>query len=66
MLSIDSSPALAPPAGGDVRPGVPTTPSSNPPEGVVVQQENRRFTTLSNILRAKHDTAKAALANIRA
>jgi hypothetical protein len=30
-----------------------------------VQQENRRFTTLSNVLRAKHDTAKAAVANIR-
>ncbi len=30
-----------------------------------VQQENRRFTTLSNVMRAKHDTAKAALSNIR-
>ncbi|MBC8132020.1 MAG: hypothetical protein H7X95_03490 [Deltaproteobacteria bacterium] len=30
-----------------------------------VQQENRRFTTVSNVLRAKHDTAKAALSNIR-
>ena len=30
-----------------------------------VQQENRRFSTLSNVLRAKHDTAKAAVANIR-
>jgi len=30
-----------------------------------VQQENRRFTTLSNVLRAKHDTAKAAVSNIR-
>jgi len=31
-----------------------------------VQQENRRFTTVSNVLRAKHDTAKAAVSNIRA
>jgi hypothetical protein len=30
-----------------------------------VQQENRQFTTLSNVLRAKHDTAKAAVSNIR-
>src|SRR4051812_39394149 len=30
-----------------------------------VQQENRRFTTLSNVLRARHDTAKAAIANVR-
>jgi hypothetical protein len=30
-----------------------------------VQQENRRFTTISNVLRAKHDTAKAAVSNIR-
>jgi hypothetical protein len=30
-----------------------------------VQQENRRFTTLSNVMRAKHDTAKAAVSNIR-
>jgi hypothetical protein len=31
-----------------------------------VQQENQRFTTLSNVMRAKHDTAKAAVSNIRA
>jgi len=31
-----------------------------------VQQENQRFTTVSNVMRAKHDTAKAAVANIRA
>ena len=30
-----------------------------------VQQYNRRFTTVSNVLRAKHDTAKAAVSNIR-
>lgn len=30
-----------------------------------IQQENRRFTTISNVLRAKHDTAKAAVSNIR-
>lgn len=30
-----------------------------------IQQENRRFTTLTNVLRAKHDTAKAAVSNIR-
>jgi hypothetical protein len=30
-----------------------------------VQQENRRFSTVSNILRARHDTAKAAIGNIR-
>jgi len=29
------------------------------------QQENRRFTTLSNVLKARHDTAKAAITNIR-
>ena len=30
-----------------------------------VQQDSQRFTTLSNVLRAKHDTAKAAVSNIR-
>ena len=31
-----------------------------------VQQENRRFTTVSNVLKAKHETAKGAIGNIRA
>ena len=31
-----------------------------------IQQENQRFTTLSNVMRAKHDTAKAAVSNVRA
>ena len=31
-----------------------------------VQQENQRFSTISNVSRAKHDTAKAAVSNIRA
>ncbi len=31
----------------------------------VVQKENRRFTVLSNVVRARHDTAKAAVSNIR-
>jgi len=31
-----------------------------------VQQENQRFTTVSNVMRAKHYTAKAAVSNIRA
>ena len=31
-----------------------------------VQQENQRFSTVSNVMRAKHDTAKAAVSNIRA
>jgi hypothetical protein len=30
-----------------------------------VQQENRRFTTISNVLKAKHETAKSAIGNIR-
>ena len=30
------------------------------------QQENQRFSTVSNVMRAKHDTAKAAVSNIRA
>ncbi|HVU51091.1 MAG TPA: hypothetical protein VHL80_10420 [Polyangia bacterium] len=30
-----------------------------------VQQDSQRFTTLSNVMRAKHDTAKAAVSNIR-
>jgi hypothetical protein len=30
-----------------------------------IQQENRRFTTVSNVIRARHDTAKAAISNIR-
>lgn len=30
-----------------------------------IQQENRQFTTVTNVMRAKHDTAKAALSNIR-
>ena len=31
-----------------------------------IQQENQQFTTVSNVMRAKHDTAKAAVSNIRA
>jgi hypothetical protein len=30
-----------------------------------VQQDSQRFSTLSNVMRAKHDTAKAAVSNIR-
>ncbi|MFH0903403.1 MAG: hypothetical protein V2A73_22470 [Pseudomonadota bacterium] len=30
-----------------------------------VQQENRQFTTVSNVLKAKHETAKMAIGNIR-
>lgn len=30
-----------------------------------VQQENRRFSTASNVLKARHDTVKAAIGNIR-
>ena len=30
-----------------------------------VQDENRQFTTLSNVMRARHDTDKAAIGNIR-
>ena len=30
-----------------------------------MQSENRRFTTLSNLLKARHDTAKSAISNIR-
>jgi hypothetical protein len=30
-----------------------------------VQQENRRFTTLSNVAKAMHDTNKAVLQNVR-
>jgi hypothetical protein len=30
-----------------------------------VQQENRRFSMVSNVLRARHDTAKAAISNVR-
>jgi len=30
-----------------------------------VQNENRHFTTVSNVLRASHDTAKAAISNVR-
>lgn len=31
-----------------------------------IQAENRNFTTVSNLLRARHETAKAAIGNIRA
>jgi hypothetical protein len=31
-----------------------------------IQQENQQFSTLSNVMRARHDTAKAAVSNIRA
>jgi hypothetical protein len=31
-----------------------------------VQTENRRFSTLTNVIRARHDTAKAAVSNVRA
>lgn len=30
-----------------------------------MQQENRRFTTLSNLLKSRHDTARSAINNIR-
>jgi hypothetical protein len=30
-----------------------------------IQDENRRFTTLSNVLKARHETAKTAIGNIR-
>ena len=30
-----------------------------------VQDENRRFTTLTNVIKSSHDTAKAAVSNIR-
>lgn len=30
-----------------------------------MQSENRRFTTLSNLMKARHDTAKSAISNIR-
>jgi len=29
-----------------------------------MQQESREFTTLSNVMRVKHDTARAAIGNI--
>jgi hypothetical protein len=31
-----------------------------------VQQENRRFTTLTNVVRAAHETSKSAIGNVRA
>ena len=31
-----------------------------------VQAENRQFTTLSNVLKSRHDTARAAINNLRA
>jgi hypothetical protein len=31
-----------------------------------VQQESQRFSTISNVMRARYDTAKAAVSNIRA
>jgi hypothetical protein len=31
-----------------------------------IQEESQRFTTVSNVMRAKYDTAKAAVSNIRA
>ena len=30
-----------------------------------IQDENRRYTTLTNVMKAQHDTQKAAIANIR-
>lgn len=30
-----------------------------------VQNENRQFTTLSNVLKSRHDTARAAINNLR-
>ena len=30
-----------------------------------MQEENQRFTTLSNVLRAEHETAKTAIGNLR-
>jgi hypothetical protein len=30
-----------------------------------VQQESRRYTTLSNVLKTKHDTAKNSISNMR-
>jgi hypothetical protein len=30
-----------------------------------MQSENRRFTTMSNLMKARHDTSKSAISNIR-
>jgi hypothetical protein len=30
-----------------------------------IQAENQRFTTLSNVMKARHETAKTAIGNIR-
>jgi hypothetical protein len=30
-----------------------------------VQQDNQQFTTLSNVMKAQHDTVKTAIGNIR-
>jgi hypothetical protein len=57
--------------------GLPTSVSTMLQEGQLsstqllvlqqqIQQENQQFSTLSNVMRAKHDTAKAAVSNIRA
>ncbi|MCB9555986.1 MAG: hypothetical protein H6707_07770 [Deltaproteobacteria bacterium] len=31
-----------------------------------IQQQNRQFTLVSNVMKARHDTAKAAISNLRA
>ena len=72
----------SPPAGLAAAVGASGSPASSTPETLMqqglasnqqllalqmqVQQENQRFTTVSNVMRAKHDTAKAAVSNIRA
>jgi hypothetical protein len=67
-----------PPVGGGVgASGTPTSVQSLMQDGQSsnmqmlalqqqIQDESQRFTTVSNVMRAKYDTAKAAVSNIRA
>jgi len=68
---------LLPVGGGAGAPGTPTNVQSLMQDGQSsnmqmlalqqqIQDESQRFTTVSNVMRAKYDTAKAAVSNIRA
>jgi len=68
---------LPPEAGGAGASGTPTSVQSLMQDGQSsnmqmlalqqqIQDESQRFTTVSNVMRAKYDTAKAAVSNIRA
>ena len=55
--------------GGVVQDAGAVTPTTGEPQYLALQEkmqnENRQFTTLSNVMKTKHDTAKNSISNVR-